>query len=183
MFFVLNKRSIEDLLCPTTIWSGSPRIEISSYFVDLPSFTLARLLWFKFSLPEKYKVLAQELNRNIEKQHKYSDSLVWIVCIFIFKKLEYLNKPRGGSSSPDISRMTCCDHGYGRPSWRPRVSTPATYRSGTSRNQHSAVARWHIHLRGLATAIHETSGLLELSSLWVKALAFHHPPLSIVRPQ
>ena len=86
LLFVLNRRSIEDLLCPTTIWSGSPRIEISSYFVDLPSFTLVRLLWFKFSLPDKYKVLAQELNRNIEKQHKYSDSLIWIACIFISEK-------------------------------------------------------------------------------------------------
>src|SRR5210317_1967437 len=55
--------------------------------------------------------------------------------------------------------MTCCDHGYGRPSWRPRVTAPATYRSGTPRNQHPAVARWHTHLRGLATAIHEISGL------------------------
>jgi len=61
--------------------------------------------------------------------------------------------------SPDISWITCCDHGYGRPSWRPRVSAPATYRSGTPRNQHPAVARWHAHLRGLATAIHEISGL------------------------
>ena len=52
-----------------------------------------------------------------------------------------------------------CDHGYGRPSWRPRVSAPATYRSGTPRNQHPAVARWHAHLHGLATAIHEISGL------------------------
>ncbi len=51
------------------------------------------------------------------------------------------------------------DHGYGRPSWRPRVSAPATYRSGTPRNQHPAVASWHAHLRGLATAIHETSRL------------------------
>ncbi|MDH3927027.1 MAG: hypothetical protein OEV22_03685 [Deltaproteobacteria bacterium] len=31
--------------------------------------------------------------------------------------------------SPDISWITCCDQGYGRPSWRPRVSAPATYRS------------------------------------------------------
>jgi hypothetical protein len=31
--------------------------------------------------------------------------------------------------------------------------------SGTPRNQHPAVARWHAHLRGLATAIHEISGL------------------------
>ena len=55
--------------------------------------------------------------------------------------------------------MICCDHGYGRPSWRPRVWAPATYRSGTPRNQHPAVARWQAHLHGLATAIHETSGL------------------------
>jgi hypothetical protein len=34
----------------------------------------------------------------------------------------------------DISWITCCDHGYGRPSWRPRVSAPATYRSGKETN-------------------------------------------------
>ena len=39
------------------------------------------------------------------------------------------------------------------------MSVPATYRSGTPRAQHPAVARWHAHLRGLATAIHEISGL------------------------
>ena len=55
--------------------------------------------------------------------------------------------------------MAYCDHGYGRPSWRPRVSAPATYHSGTPRNQHPAVARWHAHPYGLATAIHEISGL------------------------
>jgi hypothetical protein len=33
------------------------------------------------------------------------------------------------------------------------------YRSGTPRDQNPAVARWHAHLRGLATAIHEISGL------------------------
>ena len=55
--------------------------------------------------------------------------------------------------------MTCCDHGYGRPSLRPRVPAPATYRSGTPRNQPPAVAREHAHLHGLATAIHEISGL------------------------
>ena len=48
---------------------------------------------------------------------------------------------------------------YGRPSWRPRVSDPATYCSSTPRNQHPAVARWHVHLCGLATAIHEIFGL------------------------
>ena len=35
----------------------------------------------------------------------------------------------------------------------------ATYRSGTPRIQHPVVARWHDHLHGLATAIHETFGL------------------------
>ena len=30
---------------------------------------------------------------------------------------------------------------------------------GTPQNQHPVVARWHTHLRGLATAIHEISGL------------------------
>jgi hypothetical protein len=40
------------------------------------------------------------------------------------------------------------------------MSVPATYHSGTPQNQHPAVARWHAHLRGLATAIHETSGLV-----------------------
>ena len=39
------------------------------------------------------------------------------------------------------------------------MSYPATYRSGTPRIQHPAVARWHAHLHGLATPIHETSGL------------------------
>ena len=39
------------------------------------------------------------------------------------------------------------------------MSVPATYRSGTPRDQHPAVTRWHGRLRGLATAIHETSGL------------------------
>jgi len=55
--------------------------------------------------------------------------------------------------------MTCYDRGYGRPSGRPRVSNPATYRSGTPRLQHPVVARWHDHLHALATGIHETSGL------------------------
>jgi hypothetical protein len=31
--------------------------------------------------------------------------------------------------------------------------------SGTPRNPHPAVARWYGHLHGLATAIHEISGL------------------------
>jgi hypothetical protein len=36
---------------------------------------------------------------------------------------------------------------------------PCDVPSGTPRNQHPAVARWHAHLRGLTTAIHEISGL------------------------
>jgi hypothetical protein len=41
------------------------------------------------------------------------------------------------------------------------MSVPATYRLGAPRNQLLAVARWHSHLRGLATAIHAISGLDE----------------------
>ena len=39
------------------------------------------------------------------------------------------------------------------------MSVPATYHSGTPWNQRPAVAKWHAHLRGLATAIHEIFGL------------------------
>jgi hypothetical protein len=59
---------------------------------------------------------------------------------------------------------------------RPPVLAPGTYRSGTPRNQSRGIAErlpgtrrkrlrcaWHTHLRGLATSIHETSGLIELS--------------------
>ena len=63
------------------------------------------------------------------------------------------------SLSPDISRIACCDRGYGRPSGRPRVSDPATYCSSTPRIQSPAVARWHTLLHGLATPIREISGL------------------------
>jgi hypothetical protein len=59
--------------------------------------------------------------------------------------------------NPNISRIVYCDHGYGRPSGRPRVSDPATYCLSTPRIQPPAVARWHSHLRGLATTIHKTS--------------------------
>jgi len=68
--------------------------------------------------------------------------------------------------------MTCCDHRYGHPSRRPRVSAFATYlqvRLGTNpavpRDELPGTRRkrlrcaWHAHLCGLATAIHETSGL------------------------
>jgi Flp pilus assembly protein TadD len=33
-----------------------------------------------------------------------------------------------------------CDNGYGRPLWRPRMSAPAAYRSGTSRGQSRGTA-------------------------------------------
>jgi hypothetical protein len=36
---------------------------------------------------------------------------------------------------------------------------------GTPRNQHPAVARWHTHLRGLATAIRERFGLVLMALL------------------
>jgi hypothetical protein len=55
--------------------------------------------------------------------------------------------------------MAYSDHGYGSPPGRPRVSNPTTYRSGMPRIQHPAVARWHPHLHGLVTAIHEIFGL------------------------
>ena len=55
--------------------------------------------------------------------------------------------------------MVCCDRGYGRPSWRPRVSPPATYCLSTPRVRVPAVARLHAHLHGLVTTIHEMSGL------------------------
>ena len=42
--------------------------------------------------------------------------------------------------SPDISRIACSNRGYGRPSGRPRVSAPATYRSGTPQNQSRGTA-------------------------------------------
>ena len=44
------------------------------------------------------------------------------------------------------------------------VSHLATYHSGTPQVQHPVVARWHAHLRGLAIAIHETSGLVVMVS-------------------
>ena len=51
-----------------------------------------------------------------------------------------------------------CDRGYDRPSGRPRVSDPATYRSGTPRFQS--------HLNGLAPSIRETSGLARLPCIY-----------------
>ena len=54
------------------------------------------------------------------------------------------------------------------------VSVPATYRSGTPRNQSRGtagrVARWDVHLRGLATAIHKISGLANESGVFLVAL-------------
>ena len=65
------------------------------------------------------------------------------------------------------------------------MSVPATYRSGTPRNQHPAVARWHAHLRGLATAIHEISGLGSLKIRHLKYIQFHlgSRKLSMVQQQ
>jgi hypothetical protein len=62
-------------------------------------------------------------------------------------------------ASPDNSRIICSNHGYGRPSGRPRASNPATYCSSMPRIQAPAVARWHGHLHGLATLTRELSGL------------------------
>jgi hypothetical protein len=74
------------------------------------------------------------------------------------------NKKRAGFIPPffcpDVSSTTNCDHGYGRPSGRPGLSAPATYHSGTPRDQHPAVTRLHAHLRGLVTVVDETSGLV-----------------------
>ncbi len=82
------------------------------------------------------------------------------------------SKP-GRRPSPDISYIpptADCDRGYGRPSGRPRLSHLATYRSGTPQVQHPVVARWHAHLHGLATAIHEMSGLTRWESAMVSIL-------------
>ena len=42
---------------------------------------------------------------------------------------------------------------------RPRVSNLAMYKSGTPQVRHLVVVRWHAHLHGLSTVIHEMSGL------------------------
>jgi hypothetical protein len=42
--------------------------------------------------------------------------------------------------NPDISRITCCDRGYGRPAGRPQMSHLATYRSGTPQLQSRGTA-------------------------------------------
>jgi len=67
--------------------------------------------------------------------------------------MNYLLRPRIWASFSPSCRLSEPE------AWRPRVSVPATYRSGTPRVQLPAVARWHAHLRGLATPIHEISGL------------------------
>ena len=48
---------------------------------------------------------------------------------------------------------------YEPEAWRPRVSDPVRYASAPIPRYRGTVARWHAHLRGLATAIHEISGL------------------------
>jgi len=80
-------------------------------------------------------------------------------CIDSFLKRAEQRGPQLIKASPDISRIACCDRGYDRPSGRPRVSNPATYRSGTPRVQRPVIARWHGRLHGLATSIREISGL------------------------
>jgi hypothetical protein len=79
-------------------------------------------------------------------------------------------------TSPDVSRIVCCDRGYDRPSGRPRVflrraqdrlilrrtdqvrlgSNPLRL-PGTRRKRLRCA--WHTLLHGLVTAIRETSGL------------------------
>ena len=63
------------------------------------------------------------------------------------------------SPNPHISRIACCDRGYGRPSGRPRVSDPATYCFSTPRILPPAVDLWHAHPHGLATPTREICGL------------------------
>jgi hypothetical protein len=82
---------------------------------------------------------------------------VWIItmCSHSATKLRLV----GVSPNLHYARTKCCDRGYGRPFWHPRVLAPGTYRSLMPRHQHPAVARWHAHLRDLETLIHETTGL------------------------
>ena len=66
--------------------------------------------------------------------------------------------------------MGYCVRGYGRPYWRPRVSNPATYRSGTPRVQRPVIARWHGRLHGLATSIRELSRLVLAPQVFVRSI-------------
>jgi hypothetical protein len=45
---------------------------------------------------------------------------------------------------------------------------PLSYASGPTPRQRGKVARWHAHLRGLATSIHETSGLKKAAEVSVR---------------
>ena len=56
--------------------------------------------------------------------------------------------------------------------------TLRTYHSGTPRIQRPAAARWHRHLHGLATAIHETSGLIPHPQSHIS-----YPPSHIPHPK
>ena len=47
----------------------------------------------------------------------------------------------------------------GVPSTGSGQAPPTTYCSSTPRVQPPAVAKWHVHLCGLATPVHDTSGL------------------------
>ncbi|MGB6377609.1 MAG: hypothetical protein WBG24_12885, partial [Syntrophobacteria bacterium] len=55
---------------------------------------------------------------------------------------------------------------------RLRTGSPATYWSSTPRIQSPAVVRYHSHLHGLATAIHETPGLAHHTTLWWNVKGF-----------
>ena len=58
---------------------------------------------------------------------------------------------------------TCCDRGYGRPFLASSnvgpCDVPYRYASRPIPRYRGTVARWHDHLHGLATVIHEISGL------------------------
>ena len=61
--------------------------------------------------------------RNLENLLRpWMKSLAMFALIVLVKEGEI--EGDSGSYSPNIPLITCCDHGYGRPSWRPRVVGP-----------------------------------------------------------
>ncbi len=52
---------------------------------------------------------------------------------------------------------------------------PFQVRLGTNPAVRGTVARWHVHLRGLATAIHEISGLRQETGFFVLPQFMKHP--------
>jgi len=66
--------------------------------------------------------------------------------------MNHLLRPRIWASFQASSGVAPCD-------------VPFRYASGLIPRYRGMVARWHAHLHGLATAIHETSGL-DLHLLW-----------------